>query len=169
MNRPASSQPIATPQAAPKISTPQILKDNRGSAIAVSAPVAQEAPVAVDEFVIPVSNEPLTLEKIIAAWDALTYAVSRDKMSMATYLQEGKAIKLVGDRLTIGFGQDHAFHKEALDTKDAKLLIDSIFSEKLHQDGSNSALLIVKTGSDHGHEPVAINALKTFSKIAANA
>ncbi len=162
---------INTPTAsATKVVPTQILKDNRGSVNLLSSAskpspaVARQATMVLEDFPVASSNEPLTLEKIQAAWDALTYAVSREKMSLATFLQEGKAVNLNGERLTIAFGKDHQFHKETLDGKDAKLLVDRIFSDKLRSQIVVEYKIFdeVKSSATQVHEPVIQKALDTF-------
>jgi len=151
----------ARPEAGPTPSTPAQSRPTASQPIINSAP-----PIA--KLSHPESTEPLSLEKIIAAWDALTFAISREKMSMATFLQEGLPLKLNGERLTIAFTKDHSFHKETLDTKDAKLLVDGIFSEKLRSKVVVEYCLIdaaaggEKAVTDHGHEPLIKSALETF-------
>lgn len=166
MSRPIAPASTSVNTPAPKISPPQITKDPHGSAMLATAPRAQESAVAVEEFVIPVSSEPLSIEKVIGAWDALTFAVSRERMSMATFLQEGKPVRLAGGKLLIGFSKEHSFHKETLDSKEAKLLVDRIFSEKLRtQIVVEYSLLDAgeKVQNDHSHEPIIKNALETFN------
>ena len=170
MSAPASSAPVmsrstatvSSPVSAPKpAAAPQILKNNHGAALVTTL---EEEPMTLQDFPVSQSIEPPTLEKIKAAWDALTYAVSREKMSWATFLQEGKPFLFNGERLTIGFTKDHEFHKETLDSKDAKILVDRIFSEKLRAKIFVEYKLIddVKTAERQSHEPQIQNALETF-------
>jgi DNA polymerase-3 subunit gamma/tau len=155
---------------ATKVVPTQILKDNRGSVNLLSSAskplpaVAGETTMVLEDFPVVGNNEPITLEKIQAAWDALTYAVSREKMSLATFLQEGKAVQLAGERLTIAFSKDHQFHKETLDGKDAKLLVDRIFSDKLRTQIVVEYKILdgAKTAATQAHEPVIQKALDTF-------
>ena len=72
---------------------------------------------------------------------------------------------LKGERLTVGFGDDHAFHKETLEQKDNKMMVEKIFSDKLN----TKILLDFKIlGADQkvpvvqNHEPIVQNALNTF-------
>ncbi|MCB9771358.1 MAG: DNA polymerase III subunit gamma/tau [Candidatus Omnitrophica bacterium] len=160
MSRSASavSKPVSMPKPA---SAPQILKNNQGSVLATTI---EEEPVTLQDFPVSQSTEPPTLERIKSAWDALTYAVSREKMSWATFLQEGKPFLFNGERLTIGFTKDHEFHKETLDSKDAKILVDRIFSEKLRAKIFVEYKLVedIKTAEKQSHEPQIQNALETF-------
>jgi DNA polymerase-3 subunit gamma/tau len=76
-------------------------------------------------------NLPFTLEQIQQDWSAFTHAVSREKMSLATYLQEGVPIELSGQKLVIGFPQKCKFQKESLENQNNIKLVQDIFSEKL--------------------------------------
>ena len=76
-------------------------------------------------------EEPLNLERIKRCWDTLTYAVSRERMSLATYLQEGTPISFKDLRLTIGFPQHSAFQKEALEGPANREIVAKVFTEKL--------------------------------------
>lgn len=165
---------VARPDNSPK-PAPSILKDNRGStAIFSQAPAGPQAqspePALPPESFSVQNNMPCTLEKIAEGWDALTYAVSREKMSWATFLQEGKPVQLSGGRLTIGFSKDHLFHKETLESKDAKLLVDRIFSEKLRHQIIVEYKLIgdINIPDKTSHEPVIQAALETFKGTIVN-
>lgn len=95
-------------------------------------PVIVETPLT-NQNPEPVSREPVTLEKIRKGWDAITSAISRERMSVATYLQEGMPCHLKGDVLTIGFPHEAKFHKEALDDKETLLLIERVVDEQCKQ------------------------------------
>ena len=79
----------------------------------------------------PAPVEPLDLAKIKRCWDTLTFAVSRERMSLATYLQEGTPLEFKDGRLTIGFPPKCGFQKEALEEKSTKVLVAKVFSAKL--------------------------------------
>lgn len=64
-------------------------------------------------------------------WDSLTYAVSKEKMSLATFLQEGSPLKLKGNDLFVGFSSNCKFHKETCEDNANKTIIENIFAEKL--------------------------------------
>ena len=61
----------------------------------------------------------------------LTFAVSRERMSLATYLQEGTPLEFKDGRLAIGFPPKCAFQKEALEEKATKELVAKVFSARL--------------------------------------
>ena len=73
----------------------------------------------------------IDLDKVKKAWDLLTHAVSREKMSVATYLQEGFPSHMHERTLTIGFPSRCAFQKEALEDQRNCELVERIFSDKL--------------------------------------
>ncbi|MCK5260442.1 MAG: DNA polymerase III subunit gamma/tau [Candidatus Omnitrophica bacterium] len=73
----------------------------------------------------------LDLHKIKKTWDALTHGVSRERMSIATYLQSGVPYDLMERTLTIGFPPDCRFQKEALEDAHNVKLVERIFSENL--------------------------------------
>lgn len=87
-----------------------------------------------DDHSSPASSESMNLidiDKIKASWDALTYGVSREKMSVASFLQEGVPLNFKGHILTIGFPPHCVFHKETLESSMNKRLVESVFREKL--------------------------------------
>lgn len=73
----------------------------------------------------------IDLKTIKASWEALTYAVSREKMSIATYLQEGRPVEFDGTKLIVAFSKDNEFHKETLEQKDHVFLVERILSDTL--------------------------------------
>jgi len=75
----------------------------------------------------------LTIERIKKIWDKLTYAVSREKMSIATYLQEGRPVELEGEKLTIAFSKEHEFHKETLCDQESVKMVEKVISETLNR------------------------------------
>ncbi len=96
----------------------------------------EDIPEVIDEIneggpVPPPVPETIDLTKIKRCWDTLTFAVSRERMSLATYLQEGTPLEFKDGRLTIGFPPKCAFQKEALEDKNIKVLVAKVFSAKL--------------------------------------
>ncbi len=78
-------------------------------------------------------QENISIEQIREAWNALTHEVSRQKMSLATYLQDGNPYSFKDGKLVIGFSPDHSFQKESLEHKDNLRLIMQVFSDKLRR------------------------------------
>ncbi|MDP8265914.1 MAG: DNA polymerase III subunit gamma/tau [Candidatus Aceula meridiana] len=82
----------------------------------------------IDPAILP---EKMNIENIRKLWDSLTSAVSRKRMSLATYLQEGDPFEVSENKLTVSFPEEAVFHKETLDEKQNKDLIESILAERL--------------------------------------
>jgi len=74
---------------------------------------------------------PITIELIKKNWDALTFAVSRQKMSVATFLQEGFPLEYKDDQITIGFSPEHEFHKKTLEKSDNTRLVEEAISLRI--------------------------------------
>ncbi len=79
-----------------------------------------------------INNISLTIDKIRRLWDTLTHAISKEKMSVATFLQEGGPISFDGKKLTIGFPKTCIFHKETLEERHNINLVERILTEKLN-------------------------------------
>lgn len=136
----APVKPQAGTESKPRIDPVQVLKSNKGSmdfSIKPAQPVPDEAPAkeetlsAAQPPVLNVLSPEKDLDHIQKVWDILTSAVSKEKMSVATYLQEGMPSRIKGDCLYIGFPPHCGFQKEVLEGKENTLLIERIFSDRL--------------------------------------
>ena len=117
---PSAVKPASTPvpvSAARPVSSGMI-KSNKGSvtidAMSFLAEGAKDAPVPLDD--------------IRRDWNALTHAVSQKRISAGSCLQEGAPVKVVGQKVTIAFGPEHAFQKECLDKMDNIKIISEALS-----------------------------------------
>jgi len=72
------------------------------------------------------------LDNVKSIWRNIIDNLSRIKMSVATYLNEGVPTKLENNVLTVSFPMNHSLHKEALERKENKAIIEKIFSELLN-------------------------------------
>ncbi len=141
-------QAMPTGRHAAGSSSAAILKNNKGEVVISSDDVAclsldgrqaeatpdaplQTETVRIKEHGAPVRVDALDIEKIKRCWDTLTHAVSREKMSVATYLQEGSPIVFKDSKLVVGFPKKCAFQREALEDKGNIQIVERIFSEKL--------------------------------------
>ncbi|MFP4473611.1 MAG: DNA polymerase III subunit gamma/tau [Candidatus Omnitrophota bacterium] len=86
-------------------------------------PLGPDAPV--------VDPGSVDLKTIQQNWPKLTHALSRERMSLATYLQDARPLKLHGELLLIGFTAEHAFFKETMEHADHILLVEKIFAQQL--------------------------------------
>ncbi len=57
-------------------------------------------------------------------WKAVLAYVKKKKMSVFAFLSVAKPVEVSGNKVVIGFGKDHAFHKETLEAGDNKCLIE---------------------------------------------
>lgn len=130
----------ALPQAQAGIPAPADLRNNPVSS-SVIKPMAIIKPKEVEEDPQPIVPEPVavaakaapnvTLNDIKAVWETLTYAVSKEKMSLGQYLQDGFPVSYTAPKLVIGFSKDHSFHKESLESAPNRKVVEKIFSDRL--------------------------------------
>ena len=132
----------------------------------VSQPIAPQStapqPAVVPDAprkVLDPSN--ISLEQIKQEWNALTHEVSRLKMSVATYLQDGMPYAFKDGSLTIGFNKDHQFQMECLSSKDNMNLIAKVLADRW---GGNIGikLSVVDAVHEKQDEPVVKNVLEMF-------
>ena len=126
--------------------------------IAAKVPVGKAAPQA-PKLIIKAES----LEDLKSHWNALTHEVSLQKMSLATYLQEGAPCEFKAGRLVIGFAEGSKFAKESLDTKENLKFLEGAFSEKLNAPILVSLKIVEKAGPGvKQEEPVVRSALEMF-------
>ena len=66
------------------------------------------------------------------AWQNIIDSLAKVKISVATYLNDGSPIKLENNILTVSFPKDYSLHKESLEKKENKAMIEKIVSELLN-------------------------------------
>ena len=98
-------------------------------------PHAQEKPLPVKSKPKPI--QAISLDDIRGVWRSIIDNIAKVKMSVATYLNEGMLMNLDGDTLTIAFPEEYSLHKESLEVRENKQMI-----EKTVSDLSNSQLRI---------------------------
>jgi DNA polymerase III subunit gamma/tau len=129
-------------------------------------PLKQELPAQAPkekEEVAESTDSPLTitLDNIKEAWQNLIDNLSRIKMSVATYLSEGEPLKLKGNTLTVSFPKNCLLHKESLETKENKAIIERSIGELF-----NSKLFINFLLSSERKDAPAAGHDNTFIKSA---
>jgi len=120
----------ANPNTPQKIGPPAEKKIN----IAKSAPLNKEIkampqPEPEPEEKKEESSSHISLDNIKSIWKNTIDALSSIKISVATYLNEGTPFKIEGAVLTVAFPKDYSLHKEALERKDNKAIIEKAISE----------------------------------------
>jgi len=104
-----------------------------------------------------------SFEDIKIHWNELTHEVSRRKMALATYLQEGTPCEFKSGRLVIGFSKENTFARDCLNSKENLKFIEELFSEKLNASIFVSFKIVEKADSGiKQEEPVVRSALEMF-------
>jgi DNA polymerase-3 subunit gamma/tau len=108
---------------------------------------------------------PVSLENIKDAWQNIIDTLARIKMSLATYLSEGEPLKLQGSVITVSFPKNYSLHKESLETKENKAIIEKIFSELFNANFRLNFILSQETKEKQNGEnhPFIKSALEMFN------
>lgn len=124
------------------------------------------------EQVIPVEtkktasqqNASISLESIKNVWGNIVNSLASVKMSVSTYLSEGNPTKVQGEVLTIAFPKNYLLHKESLDKKENKLIIENAIFECCNVNLKVNFILTeqVRQGTDAHSNPFIKSALEMF-------
>jgi DNA polymerase-3 subunit gamma/tau len=71
----------------------------------------------------------VSFEKLQSLWSELIRVIKSQKMSTGSYLEEGQPENLKGELVTIAFPKTSAFHKEYLESKSNKDLIEKEYTK----------------------------------------
>ncbi len=80
---------------------------------------------------IPNENKAESCNEVKANWSNVIDNLGKVKMSVATLLSEGVPLKLENDILTVSLPDNYSLHKETLEKKENKSLIEKILSQFL--------------------------------------
>lgn len=75
------------------------------------------------------AGEPVSLENIKDSWQRIIETLGKIKISVATYLNEGTPAKIENNVLTVSFPKNYSLHKESLERKENKALIEKTLCE----------------------------------------
>jgi len=105
------------------------------------------------------------LEEAKSSWHKIIETLSKVKISVATYLNEGFPLKIDKNTLTIGFPKNHSLHKEALERRENREIIEKIIFETLKNKlRINFILTEVKADSEDAIDhPAVKSVLETFN------
>ena len=115
-------KPAHNPQPAPKEDK------HKGNATKPQVKIEEEAPK--DEK----ATDSPSLDNIKNAWHNIVEAIGRVKMYLAGYLNEGDPVKVERNILTISFPKDCSLHKESLEQKANRDIIEKILADSLQTD-----------------------------------
>ena len=162
-----------------EISLVKLAHDKRGAGVntipSKHAPETKQAPIkespniqAVEkEDDTPTPVEPIksvSLDDVKGVWKHIIDNLSRIKMSVATYLNEGRPTKLENNILTVSFPKYHSLNKESLDRKESKEIVEKIASELVNAKLKvNFVLSQEDAPQEEQDNPYIKSALETFN------
>ena len=154
----ATGKKDLNPQAAPSPEIKHKTADSPASAT-VTPKKDLDPPPVIEE-----STKHISLEEVKNIWQNIIDVLTRVKISVATYLNEGEVLKLEKNILTIAFPKNYSLHKESLERKENKALIEKTVSESLNSPLRIHFVLTAERahseeGSDH---PLIKSVLQTF-------
>jgi DNA polymerase-3 subunit gamma/tau len=161
-----------------EISLVKLAHDKRGSSLN-SVPArkdkdvrqATESKETQDAEPLPLKEEPknpssnsISLDNIKNSWQSIIDNLARVKMSVATYLNEGSPIKLEHNVLTVSFPKNYSLHKETLEKKENKAIIEKIICELFNINARVNFVLSKETLQKEVEEnnPLLRSALEAF-------
>ena len=119
----------------------------------------KEIPVEVKPEEISQEKDILLLQKIKTSWLNVINFVKAKKMSLGTFLSEGKLLKVKGNTLEIGFYKNNSLHKEAVEENANRKFVEEVIKNITGQD------VLVNTGSIEGEPKKENTAIATEEKI----
>jgi DNA polymerase-3 subunit gamma/tau len=75
------------------------------------------------------SAQSISLDAVKDAWQNIITSLGSIKISAATYLNEGMPVGIERNILTVAFPKDYSLHKESLERKENKTIIEKTISE----------------------------------------
>ncbi|MDD5129301.1 MAG: DNA polymerase III subunit gamma/tau [Candidatus Omnitrophica bacterium] len=121
--------------------------------------VNKEAPVKT-----PPEKAIISLEQVKSVWNNIVNNLAGIKMSVSTYLSEGEPTKIQGDILTVAFPKNYTLHKESLEKKENKAMIEKAVSELCNAQLRLNFILIDQARYEHDvhNNPFIKSALDMF-------
>jgi len=116
-------------------------------------------PVAKKEESVPAPFVPETgmpdphVDEVRKGFDDVIREVAKSRMSVATYLREGAVEKVERGTLSIGFARGLQFHKDFLEKKENRALLEKCFSERF---GKNLRVILRLTEEEAAPRPGVI-------------
>jgi len=119
---------------------------------------------AKEDTTAQTSGETVSLDHIKSVWSNIVNNLASIKMSVSTYLSEGEPTKIQGNMLTVAFPKSYSLHKESLDKKENKAMIEKAASELCNADLRVNFILVAqaKQEQDAYSNPFIKSALDIF-------
>ena len=104
------------------------------------------------------------MDQVKSVWSNLVNNLANIKMSVSTYLSEGEPTKVQGNIITVAFPKNYSLHKESLDKKENKTMIEKAVSELCNADLRMNFILVAqaKHDQDAHSNPFIKSALEMF-------
>jgi DNA polymerase-3 subunit gamma/tau len=117
-----------------------------------------------DDVPVQVLRESISLDQVKSVWSNIVNNLASIKMSVSTYLSEGEPTKVQGNMLTVAFPKNYSLHKESLDKKENKALIEKTASELCNTELRINFILVAqaKHEQDAHSNPFIKSALDMF-------
>lgn len=90
----------------------------------------------------------ISLENVKDLWGSIVNNLAKIKMSVSTYLSEGEPAKVQGNMITVEFPKSCSLHKESLDKKENKAMIEKAASELCNTDLRLNFVLVADLNRD---------------------
>lgn len=113
---------------------------------------------------ISVQGPSISLESVKDAWNNIVNNLAKIKMSVSTYLSEGEPTKVQGNMVTIAFPKTCSLHKESLDKKENKAMVEKAASELCNTDLRLNFVLVadLKRDTEAQSNPFIKSAIEMF-------
>ncbi|MBP7216011.1 MAG: DNA polymerase III subunit gamma/tau [Candidatus Omnitrophica bacterium] len=99
-----------------------------------SSVMRPKPPVLKAEEEIPPAQEvsqSVSLDAVKDAWQRIIDSLSKVRMSLATFLNEATVVKLEGRVLTLAFPKNYSLHKESLEKKENRAIVEQAIQEAI--------------------------------------
>jgi DNA polymerase III subunit gamma/tau len=133
-----------------------------------TAPPEKKEPPASEEMTKNISLQTIqgtvSLESVKNVWSNIINNLAKIKMSVSTYLSEGEPMKVQGNMVTIAFPKNYSLHKESLERKENKAIIEKAASELCNMDLRVNFVLVaeMERDTDVRSNPFIKSALEMF-------
>ncbi len=137
-------------------------------------PEAKSAVVPVEKKEQPVPEQTvkdtsaqtplISLENVKSVWGNIVNHLAKVKMSVSTYLSEGEPTKVAGNMITVAFPKSCSLHKESLESKENRIIIEKAASELCNADLKVNFILVaeMKRETDARSNPFVKSAIDMF-------
>ncbi len=146
---------LSVVQAEPKSAAAVVEKNPQKSDKPLTGEIVKDASV---------QTPAISLEKVKNVWDNIVNNLAKIKMSVSTYLSEGEPTKVQGNMVTVAFPKTCSLHKESLDKKENKAMIEKAASELCNTDLRLSFVLVdgLKRDTEARSNPFIKSAIEMF-------